>query len=250
MIAIILAAGKGSRLLGLTESTPKSLLPLFGDFTILDYNIQMLRSLGIGIIKIVTGFQSLKIEKHVLNMDIEIIYNPFWNLCNVLGSLYLALPYIDDDFLFLHADTLLERKGWIKLIENPNPNVLPFKKKVCGEEEMKIRLDRNNNLLEISKSMSSEEANGEFIGIAKFSKEFVSFFSKKSKDLFQTGDLQYYMEAVISEAIKDAKRIEIIDVEDAKFIEIDFIEDYILAQQEFANFDDTRANDFSGIELI
>lgn len=234
MIAIILAAGKGSRLSDLTASTPKSLLPLYDDYTILDYNIDMLHSLGISTIKIVTGFQSLKIEKHVQDKDIEIIYNPFWNLCNVLGSLYIALPYIDDDFIFLHADTLLERRGWQRLIENPNRNVLPYKKKVCGEEEMKVRLDQNNNLLEISKLMSSETANGEFIGIAKFSKEFVSYFSEKSKGLFQTGELQFYMEAVISEAIKDAKRMEMIDIEDAKFIEIDFMEDYILAQEEFA----------------
>ncbi len=234
MIAIILAAGKGSRLLNLTESTPKSLLILKHDYTILDYNIDMLQSLGIKKIKIVTGFQSDKIEQHVKDKKIQIIYNPFWNSCNVLGSLYLAFPYIDDDFIFLHADTLLEKKAWEKLIENPNKNVLPYKNKKCHEEEMKVRLDEANNLLEISKLIVPEDADGEFIGIAKFSKDFLPYFEKKSKSLFQTGELQFYMEAVINEAIKDSEKMEMLNIQDAKFIEIDFIEDYILAQKEFS----------------
>lgn len=235
MIAIILAAGKGSRLLDLTDSTPKSLLTLYNDYTILDYNIDMLRSLGIKTIKIVTGFQSLKIEQHVKDKNIHIIYNPFWNLCNVLGSLYMALPHIDDDFIFLHADTLLEKKAWKRLIGNPNKNVLPYKKKECHEEEMKVRIDENNNLLEISKLIVAEDADGEFIGIAKFSKDFVPYFEKKSKFLFQTGELQFYMEAVINEAINDYEKMEMLDIEDAKFIEVDFQKDYDLAKIEFAD---------------
>lgn len=235
MIAIILAAGKGSRLLNLTDSTPKSLLTLYTDYTILDYNIDMLYSLGIKTIKIVTGFQSWKIEKHIENKDIQIIYNPFWNSCNVLGSLYMALPHIDDDFIFLHADTLLEKKAWKRLIGNPNKNVLPYKKKECHEEEMKVRIDENNNLIEISKHIPHKEATGEFVGIAKFSKEFRYYCEKIAKKLFQSGELQFYMEDVISKGIVDFQKFDMLDIENAKFIEVDFQKDYDLAKIEFAD---------------
>mgnify|MGYP001604455015 CR=1 FL=1 len=235
MIAIILAAGKGSRLLDITNSTPKSLLPLKDNYTILDYNIDMLYSLGIKTIKIVTGFQSWKIEKHIENKDIQIIYNPFWNSCNVLGSLYIALPYIEEDFIFLHADTLLEKKGWLKLINHSSKNVLQYKKKECGEEEMKIRLDAHNNLIEISKHIPHKEATGEFIGIAKFSKEFRYYCEKIAKKLFQSGELQFYMEDVISKGIVDFQKFDMLDIENAKFIEVDFQKDYDLAKIEFAD---------------
>ena len=101
-----MAAGKGSRLGKYTTDLPKSLLPLdkYGN-TLLDYNLTILDRLGIKKILLVTGFNSQLLEKHIIsNTNVEIIYNPFWNHCNVLGSRYRALNYIDEDFLFLHAD--------------------------------------------------------------------------------------------------------------------------------------------------
>ena len=46
---------------------------------------------------------------------------------------------------------------------------------------MKIRLDAHNNLIEISKHIPHKEATGEFIGIAKFSKEFRYYCEKIAK---------------------------------------------------------------------
>ena len=137
MKAVILAAGKGSRLGSLTEDTPKSLLSLNDKYTLLDYNIQMLNGFEITDILVVTGFSSAKIERHIEQYDCTYVYNPFWNYCNVLGSLYMALPYIKSDFLFLHADTLVDRKTWKELITKDGDMVLPYKQKKCGEEEMK-----------------------------------------------------------------------------------------------------------------
>ena len=56
MQAIIMAAGKGSRLGSLTESKPKSLLEIKGK-RLLDINIAMLHKYGIWDITIVTGYQ-------------------------------------------------------------------------------------------------------------------------------------------------------------------------------------------------
>lgn len=97
-----MAAGKGSRLGDYPTNLPKSLLPLNDSGkTHLDYNLDILDALEIKRILIVTGFNSELIELHTSsNAKVEIIYNPFWDNCNVLGSLYAALNYIDDDFVF------------------------------------------------------------------------------------------------------------------------------------------------------
>lgn len=238
MIAVILAAGKGSRLGKHTKDTPKSLLPLdTSGKTLLDYNINILSRYKLDKIYIITGFNSAKIENHVReHQNIEIIYNPFWDCCNVLGSLYMALDSIQDDFLFLHADTLAVPEIWEGLIETSGDFVLPFERKKCGEEEMKVVVN-NGKLVEISKLIDPENADGEFLGIAKFSKATVPYFKNTAAKLFKAGSLNHYMESVIHAVINDNTSFSVIphDIKDKAFVEVDFEEDYQRAKILFGN---------------
>jgi choline kinase len=238
MIAVILAAGKGSRLGDHTTDLPKSLLPLnVENRTLLDYNLKLLHRLQVDKILIVTGFKSEKIENHV-NADplTEIVYNPFWKHCNVLGSLYMALDHIQDDFLFLHADTLAEEAIWKMIHKTQGEMVLPFQRKTCAEEEMKVRL-KGDIIVEISKEIEPVKADGEFLGIAKFAKATLPYFKSRAEARFKTGDLHQYMEAVISDAIDErAFEIKALDILDHNFVEVDFEEDYIRARSDFGNF--------------
>jgi choline kinase len=234
MKAVILAAGKGSRLGDLTEETPKSLLPLNNSYTLLDYNILLLKSIGIEDIVIVTGFASEKIENHVSALGVRCIYNPFWDHCNVLGSLYMALPHIHDDFLFLHADTLVDREVWLKLSSQSASIALPYVSKSCGEEEMKIRINDHGQIFEINKTMDPQLAAGEFLGIAYFKKTMISFFQQTSEMLFKKGELNQYMEEALQQAISLNLDIEVFDIGDADFTEVDFPEDYELAKKVFS----------------
>ena len=235
MVAVILAAGKGSRLGNYTKDLPKSLLPLNknGD-TLLDYNLKMLNTFELKKIIIVTGFNSDKVEHHVKKYSkIEIVYNHFWNYCNVLGSLYIALNYIDDDFLFLHADTLADTTIWNNLLTKKGEMVLPFDRKKCGQEEMKV-LVKGTKVIEITKEMDPATADGEFLGIAKFLKNTIPFFKETAETLLKKGELNHYMESVIQEAI-DKRKFEVtaLDILEHKFIEVDFEEDYLKAKNEF-----------------
>lgn len=239
MIAVIMAAGKGSRLGKHTTDLPKSLLPLDKDGnTLLDYNLNILDRLGISKIIIVTGFNSQLIEKHTENnAKIKIIYNPFWDHCNVLGSLYMSLPHIQQqDFLFLHADTLADYNIWQMLYKSEGDMILPFERKRCGEEEMKVVLDEQKKLLDITKEVSPEKAQGEFLGIAKFGKNTIDYFKIIAEDLFKQGNLNHYMESVVQRAIKNEFiQIKVLDILDNKFVEVDFEEDYLKAKELFGN---------------
>lgn len=237
MIAVILAAGRGSRLESYTDNLPKSLLTLNDDRTILDYNIKLLRDLGVKKQIIVTGYESSKIEQHVQDEDdIQCIYNPFWDKCNVLGSLYMALPFIGDDFLFLHADTVVSDSAWQKMLEKEDDIVLPYQEKECGKEEMKVLHDSKGKIMAINKSMDPKKADGEFLGIAKFKSDMKKFIESTSKELFKTGNLHYYMESVVEKAINANINIATFDIGDELFIEIDFEEDYQEAKNLFAKY--------------
>lgn len=235
MIGVILAAGKGSRLGAQTSTMPKSLLPLNGSGTILDYNIRMLDRIGIKKILIVVGFNAEKIQEHVSLLNhVQTVVNPFWNVCNVLGSLYMALPHITEEFLFLHADTLVDIDVWEKLRDHRGDVVFPYQSKQCGDEEMKVRLSSDGHLLEVSKTMPHDSADGEFLGIAKFSKLTIPLLTTVSSKLFSTGRLDYYMEAAVQHFIEHQLcDVQAFDIGKSKFIEIDFEEDYRQAQKIF-----------------
>ena len=235
MIGLILAAGRGSRINNYSKDYPKSLLTLNEhNYTLLDYNLDILEKLNLNKIIIVTGYKSYIIEDHLRSRkNIEIIYNPFWNHCNVLGSMYMALNSINDDFLFLHADTLADIKIWDMLLSHEGDMILPYQRKICGNEEMKVKVI-NNKITQINKEMDFEESDGEFLGIAKFKYSTLDFFKSKSKELFEKDQLNHYMESVITEAINENKfQISAMDILDNKFIEVDFEDDYVKAKSLF-----------------
>ena len=61
MKAIILAAGKATRLLPLTKDTPQCMLKI-GKKTILERQIELIKSSGIDDITVITGHLSEKVE--------------------------------------------------------------------------------------------------------------------------------------------------------------------------------------------
>lgn len=236
MIGLVLAAGRGSRLGSYTDNIPKSLLPLndSGD-TLLDFNLQMLQELNVSKIIIVTGYESEQIE-HVAGKYecTQIVYNPFWAHCNVLGSMYMALEHLNEDFLFLHADTLMEKPAWIALKNSvAGDMILPYDGKVCGEEEMKVIIEEGR-VTRISKTFDPSLAAGEFVGIALFRKATIPYFKSVSESLFKQGDLNHYMESVIQVSIdSNSHSIVPLDISKFDFVEVDFEEDYLKAKQIF-----------------
>jgi len=62
MKVIILAAGKGERLLPLTRNTPKSLLELGNGMTILENQLAAIKSSGIDQVVIVTGYKPSRLK--------------------------------------------------------------------------------------------------------------------------------------------------------------------------------------------
>ena len=236
MKAVILAAGKGSRIGHLAENTPKSMLELNENHTLLSFNFMQLSKSGIDSVILVTGYNSKKIEKYASDLSkkydisVEIVYNPFWDHCNVLGSLYVSLEKIGDDFIFLHADTLSEIDVIEGIMASKSDVCLAVDFKACGEEEMKFWLHKDK-ISRITKDDIGCEAQGEFVGIAKFSRNMVNYISEKSKEIFQSGVLNSYMEEVLDQGLlTESIMVDYFDASLYKTIEVDFIQDLELAR--------------------
>jgi choline kinase len=87
--AVILAAGRGSRLGALTDDGPKGLVPLAGR-PLLDRQIAALRAAGIDDIALVTGYRAERLVPYGL----PCFHNPDWAETNIVASLDRAADWL------------------------------------------------------------------------------------------------------------------------------------------------------------
>ena len=231
MQAIIMAAGKGSRIEELTMGRPKSFLESNGK-KLIEYNLDVLREIGVNKIIIVTGYRYDAFEELTKGMlDVVLIYNPFYEMVNVLGSFFMGMEELSEDFLYLHADTICDSSIFERLIKSESDITLPVEFKECDEEAMKICRE-NGKIVRITKQMPIDIAEGEFIGIAAFKKITIPVLKETAKSILAEGKFESYFEAAIQKMLDETDfKISAIDIGNTFWSEIDFEEDYQRAKR-------------------
>lgn len=97
--AVILAAGRGSRLGGLVDEVPKCLVRL-GGVTLLEWQIRALEEAGVDMIVAVCGYRC----EAIAAMGVETVVNPRWAETNMVASLLCARELIEVPVLVSYAD--------------------------------------------------------------------------------------------------------------------------------------------------
>lgn len=95
LAAVILAAGRGSRMKALTADTPKCLLELAGR-PLLHWQIDALRTAGVENIHVVTGYQGQRLREQAETWGFTTAENPEWEHTNMLSTLLCANRYVRD----------------------------------------------------------------------------------------------------------------------------------------------------------
>ncbi|NTS65267.1 NTP transferase domain-containing protein [Sphingomonas sp. HHU CXW] len=110
MRAIILSAGRGSRLLPLTDLMPKCLVPV-GGRAILDHQLDALAEAGVREAIVVAGYRHDQVGAHLAThrppLAVTLRFNPFWAVSSSIGSVWAAGDMLDDAFCLLNGDTTL-----------------------------------------------------------------------------------------------------------------------------------------------
>ena len=233
MDALIMAAGRGSRLAEETDGRPKSLVDL-GGISPLELQLDLLMSRGVSRLIVVTGYERQQVEHAVLarvpqGISTEFVWNPFWSVTNVIGSAWLARERLRDDFVYLHADTVFEPSILDDLLTSDAPAALPIDLRECEPEQMKAALD-GDRVVQLSKDLPAAETAGEFIGVGLFRASAVPHVVEGMDAELAAGGLGSYFEAALNRAIAAGLVVRSIPTAGRAWTEIDFPADLALAR--------------------
>jgi len=175
MKAIILAAGRGSRMKDMTDEKPKCLVKLHGK-PLLEWQINALREAGVTEIAIITGYKSKLLDNYA---DFY-FHNSRWAETNMVSSLACAhewlsaepciISYSDIFYDCSAVKALMKSKAILALTYDPNWQELwerRFDDPLLDAETFNLQSD--GTLVEIGKKPKSiEEIKGQYMGLLRF----------------------------------------------------------------------------------
>ncbi len=191
--ALILAAGRGRRLLPYTSERPKCLLPV-GPRTILEHQLERLAAAGVEGVTIVAGFGAEAVRRQVeasAPVAVRVVYNPFFAISDNLISLWSARSEIGDDLLVLNGDNVFHPQVLRPLLDGePGPcTLLVHRKAAYDEDDMKVEI-QGGRLARIGKGLHPARAQAESVGIMRV-----------------TGDGSRLLRRVLEEAVEEEEAL-------------------------------------------
>lgn len=238
---VILNAGKGRRLIPLTNKVPKCLLKIGGK-TILEHQISLFKELPSCKFTICVGYKKeliideLEKDKSKYNLIYKTAVNPYFETTNTLHSLYLSVKNLEEDLLVVNGDIMIDKgiiKHFLNKIHN-RENLLLTQFKVADAEAVRISLDTDRFVKEISKKISINKSVGEYTGIGYFSKHDIKHLVRSlAKGVRNNMKMEYYEWAVQNMINTYGTKIQVLNTGKYNFIEIDTLQDYQSAKSKF-----------------
>ena len=124
--AVILAAGEGRRCRPLTQTRSKVMLPV-GNRPFMEHVINALAENGIQDLYIVVGYQKERVMDHFedgVDFGVNITYLEQNELLGTAHALGKAEDYIDEPFLVVNGDNLIDSRAVSELISSRGDNVI------------------------------------------------------------------------------------------------------------------------------
>ncbi|BCV44432.1 phosphocholine cytidylyltransferase family protein [Shewanella algae] len=239
MIGVILAAGVGSRLRPMTNDKPKCLVSTAGK-PILQYQLDTYKEAGIKKLIIVVGYEGKAVKdylKHNKDFDITIIENEAYEDTNNMYSLYLVREHIRGKaFILNNADLSVDSSLVSRMINDKRTDLVAVDTGLFNEESMKITVNGNNKIVDISKKIMEESSFGCSIDFYKFSAESCEIFLTEIESIIEIdSNLKDWTEVAMQRLFMSQKLVfEPLDIKGLSWVEIDNYEDLALSDEIFS----------------
>lgn len=211
MKAVILAAGRGTRIRSIHGERPKCLIEV-DDRTILDHQLEDLSKAGISDIAIVVGYEKNQIIAHIkarvprLAARLQFIENPAFAVTNNIYSLWLAREWVGRDaFLCSNADVAFHSDILLDAVRSEAP-ISMIVDPEWRDETMKVVI-RDERIVRMNKKITRLEFSGTYIGITVFSESMQSRFFQKLRRLVLSGAVNTFFNSAVQELADEGVRV-------------------------------------------
>ncbi len=211
MKAIILAAGRGSRMKKLTASKPKCLIKLRGK-PLIEWQLAAVRKAGITQIAIVTGYK----KELLAGYNLVEFYNSRWFETNMVASLACAEKWLKaGPCIISYSDIFYEESAVLSLMNCSASLAVTYDvnwfiswQKRFGDpliDAETFLMNSSNEIIEIgNKPNSIAEINGQYMGLLRITprgwQQIVDILSKLPKEVKNKIDMTSTLQKVIQYA--------------------------------------------------
>ena len=225
--AIILAAGRGTRLRNTWPDLPKGFVEIDGE-PLIERSLRLLSQAGITRMVIVAGYKAEVYEALAARRTgVEVTLNTEYATTESMASLARALDIVDDDFLLLESDLFYEPRALRTLLDSAEPDSLLASAPTGATDEVWIDAPQAK-LRRLSKRRSEiDDPAGEFVGILRISRALGRRMHADYRAFVETkghGRMAYETEALVGAAVEHPVHVEV--VPDLLWGEVDYESHY------------------------
>ncbi len=245
MKAIIVAAGRGSRLSPVTDTIPKCLID-FAGHRLIDWQIAALQANGISDINVVRGYLSHRME----GLGIRKWDNPRWAETNMVYSFLSARSVMTDadEIIAVYGDIVFEPRLAEALVSAPGDiaTVVDLDWSALWQERLgdplsdaeSLRMDDEWRLTDIGRDVSAvDDIQARYVGLTRFSRTgmraFIDLYDRaeaEARDISGHAPAVCYMTDMLQALIESGQEVFAAPVRGG-WLEFDSVSDLQLYRQ-------------------
>ena len=234
--ALLLAAGTGSRLLPLTNDSPKC-LTLLNEVSILDRLLENLALQGIKKLVIVTGHLSGSIKDFLgdsyKGIFVEYVHSPLYKTTNNIYSLWMAREIMKEPFILIESDLVFDVSLLTEMMYPDRMAVAEIKDWMNGTT---VIINNDKKVIGFKKDTTFCKENIKYktVNIYSFSLASWNVIIERLDTHIKQEKVNGYYETVFSELVEeDLLSLEAVSFDHKEWYEIDTLQDLTEAMKLF-----------------
>ena len=216
--AVILAAGRGTRLQPYTHDIPKGLMQV-GDETLIARSVRLLQQNGIKHIFIGTGHLHEQYDSLAKSLGFTTFHNPDYATTGSFATLLCGESLLTEDFLLLESDLLYHNDALAEIMASEEADIMLCSGFTQSNDEVYIEMTDEGLLKNLSKQKEElKKLDGELVGICKISVDLWQALRIHAKHSATASNKDY--ERALADIAME-KTISILKLENLVWCEID-----------------------------